>query len=86
MDRRALPLDVVFVILNNTSYRILKQRVHALRGHAAQADSYVGMELTDPAIDLSDWRARSASRRNARGPCMRRPICWRRGSRAAGRC
>jgi benzoylformate decarboxylase len=42
---------VVFVILNNTSYRILKQRVHALRGHAAQSDVYVGMDLVDPAID-----------------------------------
>jgi benzoylformate decarboxylase len=26
--------------------------VHALRGHAAQTDVYVGMELTDPAIDF----------------------------------
>jgi benzoylformate decarboxylase len=42
----------VFVILNNSSYRILKQRVHALRGHAAQTDLYVGMELNNPAIDF----------------------------------
>jgi benzoylformate decarboxylase len=40
------------VILNNTSYRILKQRLHALRGHAEQVDAYVGMELVDPAIDF----------------------------------
>jgi benzoylformate decarboxylase len=45
-------IGVIFVILNNTSYRILKQRVHALRGHAAQTGVYVGMELTDPAIDF----------------------------------
>jgi benzoylformate decarboxylase len=45
-------LGVVFVILNNKSYRILKQRVQALRGHAAQVGSYVGMELLDPAIDF----------------------------------
>jgi len=45
-------IPVVFVILNNTSYRILKQRLHALRGLAEQADSYVGMELVDPAIDF----------------------------------
>jgi benzoylformate decarboxylase len=45
-------IPVVFVILNNTSYRILKQRLHALRGFAEQADSYVGMELVDPAIDF----------------------------------
>lgn len=44
-------IPVVFVIFNNTSYRILKQRLHALRGLAEQADSYVGMELVDPAID-----------------------------------
>jgi benzoylformate decarboxylase len=43
---------VIFVILNNKSYRILKQRVHTLRGHAAQTDIYVGMELLDPQIDF----------------------------------
>jgi len=42
----------VFVILNNSSYRILKQRLHAMRGLAEQADSYVGMELNDPRIDF----------------------------------
>ncbi|BBK31415.1 benzoylformate decarboxylase [Stella humosa] len=45
-------LGVVFVILNNSSYRILKQRVNALRGHAAQTGTYVGMDLEDPAIDF----------------------------------
>jgi benzoylformate decarboxylase len=45
-------IPVIFVILNNTSYRILKQRLHALRGHAEQVDTYVGMELLDPAIDF----------------------------------
>jgi benzoylformate decarboxylase len=45
-------IPVVWVILNNTSYRILKQRLHAMRGHAEQADTYVGMELIDPAIDF----------------------------------
>jgi len=44
-------IPVVFVIFNNASYRILKQRLHAQRGHAAQVDTYVGMELVDPAID-----------------------------------
>src|SRR5256885_854678 len=41
-------IPVVFVIFNNRSYRILKQRLHAQRGHAAQVDTYVGMELLDP--------------------------------------
>jgi benzoylformate decarboxylase len=45
-------IDAIFVILNNTSYRILKQRLHNMRGLAEQADSYVGMELTDPTIDF----------------------------------
>jgi benzoylformate decarboxylase len=45
-------IDAVFVILNNTSYRILKQRLHNMRGLAEQADSYVGMELLDPKIDF----------------------------------
>ncbi len=44
-------IAVVFVILNNSSYRILKQRLHAQRGLAAQVDRFVGMELVDPAID-----------------------------------
>src|SRR5262245_39018789 len=45
-------IPVVFVIFNNRSYRILKQRLHAQRGHAAQVDTYVGMELIDPPIDF----------------------------------
>jgi benzoylformate decarboxylase len=45
-------IGVVFVIFNNTSYRILKQRVFAQRGYAAQLDRYVGMELNDPAVDF----------------------------------
>ena len=45
-------IGVVFIILNNKSYRILKQRLHALQGNAAKMDSYVGLELDDPAIDF----------------------------------
>ncbi len=44
-------IAVVFVIFNNTSYRILKQRLFAQRGLAAQVDRFVGMELENPAID-----------------------------------
>jgi benzoylformate decarboxylase len=44
-------IGVVFVIFNNTSYRILKQRLFAQRGYAAQLDTYVGMELNEPALD-----------------------------------
>ncbi|MGP0090896.1 MAG: thiamine pyrophosphate-binding protein [Xanthobacteraceae bacterium] len=43
-------IPVVFVILNNASYRILKQRLAAMRGGAP--NQYVGMDLVDPAIDF----------------------------------
>ncbi|MFZ0608872.1 MAG: thiamine pyrophosphate-dependent enzyme, partial [Xanthobacteraceae bacterium] len=45
-------LPIVWVIFNNTSYRILKQRLVMLRGLAEQADTFVGMELNDPTIDF----------------------------------
>jgi benzoylformate decarboxylase len=45
-------LPVIWVIFNNTSYRILKQRLVNMRGLAEQVDKFVGMELTDPAIDF----------------------------------
>ena len=44
-------IPVVWVIFNNSSYRILKQRVNAMRGYAAQTDRFVAMELTEPLID-----------------------------------
>jgi len=40
------------VILNNTSYRILKQRLQAMQGLAHQVGQYVGMELNDPEVDF----------------------------------
>ena len=45
-------LQMVFVIVNNYSYRILKQRTNAMKGLAAQADLYVGMELDRPRVDF----------------------------------
>jgi len=45
-------LAVVYVIFNNASYRILKQRTHALKGFSAQDDLYVGMDLDRPSIDF----------------------------------
>ena len=45
-------VPVTWVIFNNTSYRILKQRLVMMRGLAEQADTFVGMELNDPAIDF----------------------------------
>jgi benzoylformate decarboxylase len=45
-------LGVAFVILNNASYRILKQRIHAMKGFAAQADRFIAMDLEDPRVDF----------------------------------
>ena len=45
-------LGVVFVICNNSSYRILKERTYALRGFSAKTDSYVAMDLEQPSIDF----------------------------------
>ncbi|UAJ10040.1 thiamine pyrophosphate-binding protein [Glacieibacterium megasporae] len=45
-------LGIVAIIVNNRSYRILKQRTRALGGPSAASGSYVGMDLTDPAIDF----------------------------------
>ena len=77
-------IPVIWVILNNTSYRILKQRLVAMRGLAEQADTFVGMELNDPAVDFISSRAlarhRSAARQDrARGdrPRSHRPQGWR---------
>ena len=40
------------MILNNSCYRILKQRLVNMRGLAEQVDTFVGMELTDPTVDF----------------------------------
>jgi benzoylformate decarboxylase len=45
-------IAVVYVIFNNASYRILKQRTLALKGFSAIDDRYVGMDLVNPAIDF----------------------------------
>jgi benzoylformate decarboxylase len=45
-------LRMVFVIINNYSYRILKQRTNAMKGLAAQADTYVAMDLDKPRVDF----------------------------------
>jgi benzoylformate decarboxylase len=45
-------IAVVYVIFNNASYRILKQRTLALKGFSFQDDRYVGMDLVKPAIDF----------------------------------
>ena len=43
-----MKLPIVYVITNNRSYRILKERLVAFHGN----DNFIGMDLTDPAIDF----------------------------------
>jgi benzoylformate decarboxylase len=45
-------LQMVFIIINNYSYRILKQRTNAMKGMAAQHDNYVAMDLDKPRVDF----------------------------------
>jgi benzoylformate decarboxylase len=45
-------LRMVFVVINNYSYRILKQRTNAMKGLAAQTDNYVAMDLDRPRVDF----------------------------------
>jgi benzoylformate decarboxylase len=44
-------LGIVYVIANNRSYRIIKQRVHAAGGYSASSGRYVGVDLDAPAMD-----------------------------------
>jgi len=44
-------IPVVYVIFNNASYRILKQRTLALKGFSAEDDKYVAMDLVSPRLD-----------------------------------
>lgn len=48
-----LELPVAFVIANNRSYRILKERLVAMRG----AKRFTGMDLRDPEIDFAQLAA-----------------------------
>ena len=45
-----LKLPITYVIANNHSYRILKERVYALNGPAKAQDRYFGMDFRDPPI------------------------------------
>ena len=43
-----LQLPITYVIVNNRSYRIIKNRLQAMRG----TDEFVAMDMTDPAVDF----------------------------------
>lgn len=44
-------LPVVFAVVNNRQYKILKDNLTAQMGKSAETGNYVGMDLDDPAID-----------------------------------
>ena len=47
-----LALPITYIICNNRSYRILKERLLAFKGMAATNQSFTGMDFRDPAIDF----------------------------------
>jgi benzoylformate decarboxylase len=47
-----LKLPITYVITNNRSYRILKERLLAFKGMAATNQSFTGMDFRDPSIDF----------------------------------
>lgn len=44
-------IPVVFAVVNNRQYKILKDNLTAQLGKSAQTDTYVGMDLDNPPID-----------------------------------
>jgi benzoylformate decarboxylase len=47
-------LRSIFVICNNGQYLILKRRLHAYGGPAAKEQTYIGIDLVQPAIQFAD--------------------------------
>jgi benzoylformate decarboxylase len=45
-------LPVLFTVLNNRQYLILRQNLLALNGRAAQTGRFVGMDLDHPPVDF----------------------------------
>ncbi len=80
-------VPAVWVILNNGSYRILKQRLNAMRGHAAQADRYRrhGPGRSRDRLCRA-WRARWASRPSAPTTVAEAVDLVKQGLAAARRC
>ncbi|HET9904566.1 MAG TPA: thiamine pyrophosphate-binding protein [Xanthobacteraceae bacterium] len=62
-------VPVTWVIFNNSSYRILKQRVHAMNQFSAQTDTYVAMDLDKPRVDFAGL-ARSLGVRGERAASL----------------
>jgi thiamine pyrophosphate-dependent acetolactate synthase large subunit-like protein len=76
-----LKLPVTYVIANNRSYRILKERLVSMRS----TDKFVGMDLRDPAIDFAGLaQSMGVPARRVTDPNDVVPRCARRRARRAG--
>jgi benzoylformate decarboxylase len=76
-----LERPITYVIANNRSYRILKERLKAFRG----TDRFIGMDLRDPPIDFvalaTSMGVRGSSiRTSSSRPCGKPPAAARPGS------
>jgi benzoylformate decarboxylase len=43
---------VVFVVFNNASYKVLKDRLTVMQGASMRAGNFTGMEITSPEVDF----------------------------------
>jgi benzoylformate decarboxylase len=48
--RQSLP--ILYVVMNNASYAIIKSGARAQKGRAYETDTYLGMDLVSPEIDF----------------------------------
>ena len=72
-------VPVVAVVLNNRSYRILKQRTRAFGGHSAATGKYLAWIWSTPRSIWSDWPGPSESTRWRR---RLSPKSWPRSTRS----
>jgi len=45
-------LPITYLVFNNKGYAIIKSGTRAAKGRAYETDTYIGMDITDPAVDL----------------------------------
>jgi benzoylformate decarboxylase len=71
-------LGVKFVVFNNSSYMILKGGLLAMKGASVARGVFVGMDITEPAIDFVSLASSMgvAARRVARASELREGLDW----------
>lgn len=45
-------LPILYVVMNNGGYAIIKSGTRAQKGRAFETDTYIGMDIVDPEIDF----------------------------------